>query len=63
MLGEKGESDVRGAMIGSLCLILSCQVENLRGRAILEVKSSLSSNKKGYLKAGLAGLSLWIRSV
>lgn len=40
---------MRGAMIGSLCLILSCEVEDLRGRAILEVKSSLPSTKqKGY---------------
>ena len=41
LLGEEGEGDVLGAMIGSLGLILSCEVENLRGRAILEVKSSL----------------------
>lgn len=45
--GEKEESDVHDAMIGSLCLILSCQVEILRGRSMLEVKSSLPSNK-GY---------------
>lgn len=31
---------MRGAMIGKSGLILSCEVKNLRGREILEVKSS-----------------------
>lgn len=40
LLWEKREGDVRGAMFGSLGLILSCEMEILRGRSILEVKSS-----------------------
>lgn len=35
LLRERGEGDVLGAMIGSLGLILYCEVEKLRGRAIL----------------------------
>lgn len=63
LLGKKGESDVRGAMIGSLCLILSCQVENLRGRAIFEVKSSLPSNKKNGYSKGWFGWSFIVGKV
>lgn len=36
------ERATRGAMTGSLGLVLRCEAENLRGRAILEVKSGLA---------------------